>query len=117
MSRVDRFAPVSGAPSSLIGVATPTRPLARLALCVIGLTLSAPNASAQAISPSVTSLEWLAGCWAIEGGEPGSGEQWMAPAGGAMLGVGRTVRRGTTVAHEFMQIREIELCTLASKAP
>lgn len=30
----------------------------------------------------------------------------MAPAGGAMLGMSRTVRRGRMVTHEFMQIRE-----------
>lgn len=50
-------------------------------------------------------LSWLAGCWRAEGAEPGSGEQWLAPAGGTLLGVSRTVKSGTTVAHEFMQIR------------
>jgi hypothetical protein len=38
--------------------------------------------------------------------EPGSIEQWMAPAGGTLFGVSRTVRQGTTRAHEFMQIRD-----------
>jgi hypothetical protein len=54
-------------------------------------------------------LQWLAGCWAASGSnaEPGSGEQWMAPAGGSMLGVSRTVKGGNTVAHEFMQIRAL----------
>ena len=51
-------------------------------------------------------LAWLAGCWATLEGEPGSGEQWMPPAGGTLLGVSRTVKGGRTVAHEFMQIRE-----------
>jgi uncharacterized protein DUF6265 len=55
---------------------------------------------------SASSLAWLAGCWASEGGEAGSGEQWMAPAGGTLLGVSRTVTQGKTVAHEFMSIRE-----------
>ncbi len=30
----------------------------------------------------------------------------MAPAGGTMIGMSRTVRNGKTVAHEFLQIRE-----------
>jgi len=51
-------------------------------------------------------LSWLAGCWRAERGEPGTQEHWMTPAGGAMLGMGRTVRRGATVEHEFMQIRQ-----------
>lgn len=57
---------------------------------------------------SVSDLGWLAGCWASVGAEAGSGEQWMPPAGGTLLGTSRTVRNGRTVAHEFMQIREIE---------
>ena len=48
---------------------------------------------------------WLAGCWAQERGERGSIEMWMPPAGGAMLGMSRTIRDGKAAAHEFMQIR------------
>ncbi|MGB5815735.1 MAG: DUF6265 family protein [Thermoanaerobaculia bacterium] len=57
---------------------------------------------------SVEDLAWLAGCWASVGAEAGSGEQWMEPAGGTLLGVNRTVKGSETVAHEFMQIRETE---------
>lgn len=53
----------------------------------------------------LTALSWLAGCWAAESGEPGSGEHWLPLAGGTMLGIGRTVRNGKTVEHEFLQIR------------
>lgn len=53
----------------------------------------------------VAELGWLAGCWQSQDGEAGSGEQWMAPAGGTMLGMSRTVEKGRTVEHEFMQIR------------
>ncbi len=73
------------------------------------VTLICPSAWAQ--TPPVVQAPWpaalagLAGCWRSEGGEPGSGEQWMPPAGGTMLGLGRTVMAGRTVAHEFMQIR------------
>ncbi|HEX6707277.1 MAG TPA: DUF6265 family protein [Albitalea sp.] len=65
--------------------------------------LLAPSAHAD---DKLASLAWLAGCWTSDGGEPGSGEQWMPLAGGTMLGIGRTVRQGKTVEHEFLQIRE-----------
>ena len=71
-----------------------------LALLPVSLVASAqaPNQVAQ--------LGWLAGCWAAVGGEAGSGEIWMAPAAGTLLGIGRTVRGGATREHEFMQIRD-----------
>jgi hypothetical protein len=62
---------------------------------------------------SISDLEWLAGCWSSRGGEAGSEEHWLAPAGGSMLGVGHTVVGGKTVAHEVMQIRETEPGQLA----
>ncbi len=63
--------------------------------------------SASASHPDIELLGWLGGCWQSEGGETGSGEHWLPPAGDSMLGVGRTVREGTTVAFEFMQIRRL----------
>ncbi|WP_133703374.1 DUF6265 family protein [Roseateles toxinivorans] len=60
---------------------------------------------AEAQQTELASLSWLSGCWASEGGEPGSVEHWLPPAGGTMLGLSRTVKKGKTVAHEFMQIR------------
>ncbi|NGZ84294.1 DUF6265 family protein [Duganella aceris] len=49
-------------------------------------------------------LGWLAGCWNAVGGEPGSGEQWTSPAGGAMLGMSRTIKGGKLKTYEFMRI-------------
>lgn len=74
---------------------------------VLGLGLIGVAAAFPAKAASVSELAWLAGCWASEGAEPGSGELWTAPAGGTLLGLSRTVQGGRTVAHEFMQIREI----------
>lgn len=62
--------------------------------------------TAGAVAPTISDLDWLAGCWRDLDGEPGSGEQWSDPAGGTMLGAGRTVRGGKTVSHEFVMIRE-----------
>lgn len=63
-------------------------------------------AGAAAAAPSTEQLHWLAGCWAAVGGEPGSGEQWMAPAGGSMLGMSRTLRRGALREFEFLHVRD-----------
>lgn len=60
--------------------------------------------SLGAAAQDIGSLNWLAGCWRAEGGEPGSQEQWMAPAGGGMLGMARTIRRGKVGEFEFLQI-------------
>lgn len=83
--------------------------LPAIAGVVMALTGVQPVGHASASAPmearSVEDLAWLAGCWASTGGEEGSGEQWMAPAGGTMLGVSRTVRDSNTVAYEYMQIR------------
>jgi hypothetical protein len=75
-----------------------------IALALVAASLALP-AAAQAQAQNIASIGWLAGCWAAEAAEAGSGEQWLPLAGGTMLGVGRTVKDGKTVAHEFMQIR------------
>lgn len=71
---------------------------------------------------TLADLSWLSGCWAGVGGEIGSVEQWMTPAGGTMLGMSRTVRDSQTVAYEYMQIRQsddgrIEYTALPSGQP
>ena len=58
------------------------------------------------MSATIDDLAWLTGCWAAANQEAGSGEQWMSPAGGTMLGVNRSVRDGKTVAFEFIRIVE-----------
>ncbi|MGI9199880.1 MAG: DUF6265 family protein [Woeseiaceae bacterium] len=77
------------------------RVLLALILCYPILAVS----NAQ-ISAEVRQLHWLSGCWASAGGEAGSGEQWMRPAGGVMLGMNRLVHDGQTVAYEFLRIFE-----------
>ncbi|BBB60902.1 hypothetical protein UNDKW_2629 [Undibacterium sp. KW1] len=55
---------------------------------------------------TIQDLQWLQGCWQAAGAEAGSEEYWLAPAGGSILGMGRTVRKSKTVAWEFMRIQE-----------
>jgi len=64
-----------------------------------------PFAQVQAQTDPLASLAWMAGCWAEQGRDAGSVEQWMAPAGGLMLGMARTLKGGRVVDFEFMQIR------------
>ncbi|HJZ10808.1 MAG TPA: metalloregulator ArsR/SmtB family transcription factor, partial [Acidobacteriota bacterium] len=70
--------------------------IALLLLCVSLIGNSAAAAT-------VEDLAWIAGCWSNREGESITQENWMKPAGGSMLGVGRTVTEGKTVFHEFLQ--------------
>ncbi|MBI5768237.1 MAG: hypothetical protein HZA93_10610 [Verrucomicrobia bacterium] len=58
-----------------------------------------------AAKPGVTALGWLAGTWGFERNGRTVTEQWMAPAGGTMLGMSRTVANGKTVEYEFLLLR------------
>jgi hypothetical protein len=49
-------------------------------------------------------ISWLAGCWHHEESGYRRVEQWMAPAGGTMLGMSRTVSGERTVEYEFIRI-------------
>jgi hypothetical protein len=77
------------------------RTLQTAALVAIGLCAPALAQNTDPLAP----VAWISGCWIAEGKEHGSGEMWLAPAGGTMLGVSRTVRDGKTIDFEFMQIR------------
>jgi hypothetical protein len=74
---------------------------------LLPLVLAAACAHTQAQTPAdpFAPVAWLAGCWAQQGREAGSVEQWMPPAGGQMLGMARTLKGGRVVEFEFMQIR------------
>lgn len=71
----------------------------KLVIALLGAAFASPSLAA-----SLADLAWLAGCWSRPGAETGSGEFWLPPAGGTMLGVGRTVRDGKTVDYEFLRL-------------
>jgi hypothetical protein len=48
---------------------------------------------------------WLSGCWQIARGAEVIDEQWMAPRGGVMLGMARSVRGDRLVSTESTTIR------------
>lgn len=52
----------------------------------------------------IEDLTWLAGDWEIADPTTQVEEHWIRPAGGAMLGVGRTIRGGKMAFFEFLRI-------------
>ena len=85
------------------------------ALLAVVLAMGAAQAAEKTAPPpdTVDKLAWLAGCWLVDGAEPGSGEQWSTAAGGTLLGTSRTVKGGKTTSFEFVQIRITEPGQLA----
>lgn len=67
---------------------------------------AAAAAMVPAAGPSINDAAWIAGCWSFERGGRTVAEHWMAPAGGTMMGLSRTVAAGKTTEWEFLIIRE-----------
>jgi hypothetical protein len=55
---------------------------------------------------AIEQVAWMQGCWQMDAGPRVVEEQWMAPRGGVMLGMGRTVRDGKLVEYESVMLRE-----------
>jgi hypothetical protein len=74
----------------------------------IALTLVVLVGAQVAPSPPLTvdRVGWLQGCWRSSQGQSVVEEQWMAPGGGTMIGMSRTVRGRETTAYEFVRITE-----------
>ncbi len=80
-----------------------------VSLCV-SLVVVPSVALAQAdpaTAPGIESAGWLAGCWEAvsPNGQTSFEEQWMAPRGGMMVGMSRTVREGVSRGYELATIR------------
>ncbi len=74
---------------------------------LMGVLFAAPLGTlvAQAApAHDLATLNFMAGCWEMSGASPRvTNESWMAPRGGLMLGMSRTVVRDT--AREFESLR------------
>jgi hypothetical protein len=71
--------------------------------------VAAPVQSGPAVAernPSLKTVAWLAGEWSLERNGRVVTEVWMAPDGGTMLGMSRTVADGRTVEYEFLVLRQ-----------
>jgi hypothetical protein len=56
---------------------------------------------------TISELAWISGDWQTgAGGRLQIEEHWMAPAGGSMIGMGRTVSGGHTIEFEYIRIEE-----------
>ena len=53
-------------------------------------------------------IAWMQGCWRAESPARVIEETWMAPRGGTMIGVSRTVRGDSLAAYEMILLREKE---------
>ncbi len=74
---------------------------------MIGFTLAAMLGarSIAAQQPGgLARLGWISGCWQLRAGQRVIDEQWMAPAGGLMMGMSRTVARDSAVEFETLRI-------------
>jgi hypothetical protein len=56
------------------------------------------------MNPDTRSFDWLAGCWHVDRADGGYDEFWLPPTADGTIGVSREVRRGRTVAYEFLRI-------------
>jgi Domain of unknown function (DUF6265) len=57
--------------------------------------------------PTIAQLAWMSGDWqTAAGGKARIEEHWTAPAGGSMIGMGRTVAGGRTVEFEYLRIEQ-----------
>jgi hypothetical protein len=65
-----------------------------------------PAVFAQNAKPAIESFGWLTGCWVNSDKGPAVTEQWLKPAGGMMMGMGRTVKNGKVTTWEFTRIYE-----------
>jgi hypothetical protein len=77
--------------------------MAATAVVIAAYLLAALAANATA---TIEQVAWMQGCWQMDTGPRVVEEQWMAPRGGVMLGMGRTVRDGKLVEYESVVLRE-----------
>ena len=78
-----------------------------VALVFIWSANAPKQTSAAGATSRIAELGWMSGDWqTAPGGRPQIEEHWTLPAGGTMIGVGRTVVGDKTVAFEFLRIEQ-----------
>jgi hypothetical protein len=80
----------------------------KLHIVLMILFTAATATTGQQAKGSINDLGWFGGCWEMIVTEKQLliTEQWMKPAGGLMIGSGRTVKGGKAVDYEFLRIVE-----------
>ncbi len=77
-------------------------------LLILAILGAVPGAAGAQQADPIGAAGWLAGCWESRRGERVVTEMWMPPAGGLMLGAGRTVTGAAVREFEFLRIRARE---------
>lgn len=75
----------------------------RVAVAAVAVLLGA-SAPIGTRSDAVGRLGWLSGDWVSEANGRWTEEQWSAPRGGLMLGLGRSGKAARAMGFEFMRI-------------
>lgn len=77
-----------------------------VAAALLALALVSSSVALQSQVTGIQRVAWLTGCWSMTDGGRTVEEHWMAPAGSAMIGSGRTVNSGKLVDYELVVLRE-----------
>lgn len=77
-----------------------------LAALIVIATLTGTVPTERRTPASIRTIAWLQGCWQQQNSRRVTDEQWMAPLGGLMMGMSRTVRGDTVADYEVLRIRE-----------
>jgi hypothetical protein len=80
--------------------------LALFILPALGLSTLRQEPAHEAERPPLAAAAFLTGAWVHEEGQRRIEEHWIEPAGGTLLGVGRTVRGERNVFFEFLRIEQ-----------
>ena len=72
-------------------------------MVLVALSLCSFTLSAQEPAPNLP--VWLSGCWRMLGPGQQIEEVWLSPAGGALVGMSRTVARDSLRSFELMVVR------------
>ena len=73
----------------------------RHAKAMLGMCLALCSGQAMSAEPT---LDWLAGHWCSNGQDRQVDEVWLPEAGGALLGMSRTLRGARVESFEYMRI-------------
>ncbi len=76
----------------------------KVAACLV-LYLAAPLPAQAGANED---LSWMTGCRVQETGNKRVDETWLPPAGGVLLGVGRTVKAGRVTEYEYTRIESVK---------
>jgi len=89
-----------------VGEHVPSVALAVTLAAGVAVAATPPGTPTGFETGRIARIGWLAGCWSRQDSARTLDEQWMRPAGGLMLGVGRTLTGGRLSEFEFMRIEE-----------